>query len=168
MKTFMRSAAIISLLATTNLAFAQPPAGQRRPPPPPSLINYDQARTAMDAAEATARENGWPLTILVVDQNNNPVMMRRLDGANPFTFTIAQRKALTVIGSGMTSAEYGAKVEAGEIEEIENAVTFGGGVPIYLDGTLIGAVTASGAQPEEDEAASRAGVEALGGSTSAD
>lgn len=162
-----RGIAAFIVTASATLALAQPPGG-RPPPPPPSLISYDQALAAIDAAEATARENGWALTILVVDQNNNPVMMRRLDGANPFTFNIAQRKALTVIGSGMTSREYGEKVEAGEIDEIENAVTFGGGVPIYLDGELIGAVTASGARPEEDEAASTAGVEAIGGSISAD
>lgn len=167
MKILIRCTAVIGLLASASLALAQPPGG-RPPPPPPSLISYDQALAAIDAAETTARDNGWPLTILVVDQNNNPVMMRRMEGANPFTWNIAQRKALTVIGSGMTSREYGEKVQAGEIEEIENAVTFGGGVPIYLDGQLIGAVTASGARPEEDEAASTAGVEAIGGSISAD
>ena len=59
-------------------------------------------------------------------------------------------------------------MQAGEIEAIENAVTFGGGVPIYLDGKLVGAIAASGARPEEDEAVSRAGVEAIGGSISMD
>lgn len=165
MKTLLRTAAVLSLIAAAPLSLAQPP--NRPPPPPPSLISYDQAATAMTAAEAEALANEWPLTILIVDQNNNPVMMHRMEGASPFTFNIAQRKTLTVIESGgMTSAEYGMKVEAGEIDEIENAVTFGGGVPIYLDGELIGAIAASGARPEEDEAASAAGVEAIGGSTS--
>jgi cob(I)alamin adenosyltransferase len=76
-------------------------------------------------------------------------------------------KAVTVIGSGMTSAEYGTKVGAGEIDEIEGAVTFGGGVPVYVDGTLVGAVTASGVTPDQDEAVSTAGAEAIG-SISAD
>jgi uncharacterized protein GlcG (DUF336 family) len=163
MRTLLRTAAVLSLCAAAPLALAQP----GRPQPPPSLISYEQAATAMAAAEAEALANEWPLTILVVDQNNNPVMMHRMEGANPFTFNIAQRKTLTVIESGgMTSADYGMKVEAGDIEEIENAVTFGGGVPIYLDGQLIGAIAGSGARPEEDEAAATAGVEAIGGSTS--
>jgi glc operon protein GlcG len=168
MKTLARIAAVISILATGSTTWAQPPGGQRPPPPPPSLISYDQALTAVQAAEAVADENGWPLTILVVDQNNNPVMMHRMQDATPRTFQIAQMKALTVIESGMTSREYGEKVQAGELEQIEGTVTFGGGVPIYLDGTLIGAVTASGARPDEDEAASRAGAEAIGGSITAD
>jgi uncharacterized protein GlcG (DUF336 family) len=108
------------------------------------------------------------MTIRIVDQNDNVVMVHRMDGANPFTANIAARKTLTVIGSKMTSAEYGMKVQAGEIDEIENAVTFGGGVPVYKDGQLIGAIAASGARPEEDEAVSRAGVEAIGGSISMD
>ena len=167
MKTLMRSAAIISLFAATSLTLAQPPGG-RPPPPPPSLISYDQAATAMAAAEAHVRENGWPMTIRIVDQNDNVVMVHRMQDANPFTAMIAERKTLTVIGSRMTSAEYGARVQAGEIDEIENAVTFGGGVPIYLDGELIGAIAASGARPDEDEDVSRAGVEAIGGSITAD
>ena len=120
----------------------------------------------MAAAEAHARENGWAMTIRIVDQNDNVVMVHKLDNANPRTADIAARKTLTVLGSKMTSAEYGAKVQAGEIAEIENAVTFGGGVPIYIDGKLVGAIAASGARPEEDESVSRAGVEEIGGSVS--
>ena len=165
MKTLLPSTALLTLFALTPLALAQPPAGARPPQPPPSLMTYDWAKTALDAAEAVARANGWNVTILVSDQNANPVMMRRLDGASPFTYTIATRKALTVTGSGMTSREYGEKVQAGEIEEIENAVTFGGGVPVYRDGQLIGAVATSGVTPQQDEEVSAAGAEAIGSTT---
>jgi uncharacterized protein GlcG (DUF336 family) len=67
----------------------------------------------------------------------------------------------------MTSAEYGAKVQAGEMQRFENDAPFGGGVPIYLNGQLAGAIAASGAAPDQDEAVSKAGVEAIGGSISA-
>lgn len=171
MRTLIRSTTVLGLLATASLALAQPPGGGRGgrggPPPEPSLMTYDMAATAMAAAEAHARENSWLMTIRIVDQNDNVVMVHRMQDANPFTANIAARKTLTVIGSKMTSAEYGAKVQAGEIEEIENAVTFGGGVPVYKDGQLVGAIAASGARPEEDEAVSKAGVEAIGGSTMA-
>jgi uncharacterized protein GlcG (DUF336 family) len=167
MKKLSGIAAVAGLLALSGLALAQPPGGGRPPPPPPSLMSYDMALAAIDAAEAHAREQGWGVTILVTDQNGNAVMMRRLDGVNPRTYDIAQMKAVTVIGSGMTSAEYGTKVGAGEIDEIEGAVTFGGGVPVYVDGTLVGAVTASGVMPDQDEAVSTAGAEAIG-SISAD
>jgi uncharacterized protein GlcG (DUF336 family) len=129
-------------------------------------MTYEQAATAMAAAEAYTNEKGWAMTIRIVDQNNNLIMMHRLNNVNPFTVGIVERKTLTVIGSKMTSAEYGAKVQAGEIEEIENAVTFGGGVPVYLNGQMVGSIAASGGAPAEDEEVARAGVAAIGASTS--
>jgi uncharacterized protein GlcG (DUF336 family) len=167
MKKLPAIAAVAGLWALSAPALAQPPGGNRPPPPPPSLMSYEMAQEAIDAAEAHAREQGWAVTILVADQNGNAVMMRRLDNASPRTFDIAEMKAFTVITSGMTSAEYGMKVQAGEIEQAEGTVTFGGGVPVYVDGTLVGAVTASGVQPGQDEEVSTAGAEAIG-SISAD
>ena len=125
-------------------------------------MTYELAATAMAAAEKHARDNDFAMTIRIVDQNNNVVMVHRLNDASPFTANIAERKALTVIGSKMTSAEYGRKVQAGETAEIENAVTFGGGVPVYRDGKMIGAIAASGGTPEEDESVSTAGANAIG------
>lgn len=182
MKNWIRATAVIGLLAAATLAFAQPPGGgpggpgagrgggfggRGGPPQEPSLMTYDMAATAMAAAEAYSKANNYTMTIRIVDQNNNVVMVHRMDGASPFTANIADRKTLTVIGSKMTSAEYGAKVQAGEIEAIENAVTFGGGVPVYKDGKLVGAIAASGGTPQQDEEVSKAGVQAIGGSISA-
>jgi uncharacterized protein GlcG (DUF336 family) len=173
MKTLIRTMAVIGLLATATLALAQPPAGGRGgpggrgPQAPPSLMSYEMAATAMAAAEAYVRtSNLRPMTIRIVDQNNNVVMVHRMQEASPFTANVAESKTLTVIGSKMTSAEYGAKVAAGEIEAIEGAVTFGGGVPVFKDGQLIGAIAASGGAPQEDEDVSKAGVAAIGGTTS--
>ena len=133
----------------------------------PSLMTYDLATRAMVAAEAYARQQGWNVTILITDQNNNPVMLRRLDGAGARTFNFATAKALVVTGTGLTSGEYGSRVEAGDIEEIEGGVTFAGGVPVYLNGELIGAVSTSGVRALQDEEVSIAGAEAIG-STSSD
>jgi len=165
MKKLLGTAAVAGLLVWSGLSLAQPAGGGRPPAPPPSLMSYAMALEAIDAAEAHAREQGWAVTILVVDQNGNAVMMRRLDDASPRTFDIAQMKAFTVITSGMTSAEYGMKVQAGDIEQAEGTVTFGGGVPVYVDGVLVGAVTASGVQPGQDEEVSTAGAEAIGSIT---
>ena len=126
------------------------------------LMTYDMAAEAMDAAEAYARDKGWNVTIMVTDQNANPVMVRRLDGASPRTFEIASAKALVVTTLGYSSGEYGTKLEAGEVEEIEGGVTYQGGVPVYVNGQLVGAVTASGVRGYEDEEVSIAGAETIG------
>ncbi len=127
-----------------------------------SKMTYEMANTAMEAAEAYARDKGWNVTILVADQNGTPVMLRRLDGAGARTFDIVMAKALVVLETGGTSGEYGRMLEAGEIEEIEGGVTYQGGVPVYIDGELVGAVTASGVRGYEDEEISIAGAQTIG------
>ena len=127
-----------------------------------SLMTYDLATRAMDAAEAYARDQGWNVTILITDQNNNPVMLRRIDGAGERTFGFATAKALVVNETGLTSGEYGQRVQAGDIEEIEGGVTFAGGVPVFVNSQRIGAIATSGVRAAQDEEVSIAGAEAIG------
>lgn len=131
----------------------------------PSRMTYAMAKTAMEASEAYAREQGWNVTILVADQHGTPVMLRRIDGASARTFDIVMSKALVVLQTGLTSGQYGAMLAAGEIEEIEGGVTFQGGVPVYVDGVLVGAVTASGVRGNQDEEVSIAGASLIGSIT---
>ena len=55
------------------------------------------------------------MVIRIVDQNNNVVMVHRMEGGVPFTATVAEWKTNTVIGSRMTSAEYAVKLAAGDL-----------------------------------------------------
>ena len=127
-----------------------------------SLMTYDLASTAMYVADAYARDQGWNVTILITDQNNNPVMLRRIDGAGGRTFNFATAKALVVNETGLTSGEYGRRLEAGDIAEIEGGVTFAGGVPVYRNGQRIGAISTSGVRAAQDEEVSTAGAEVIG------
>ena len=130
-----------------------------------SLMTYDLATQAMAAAEAYARDKGWNVTILITDQNNNPVMLHRIDGAGARTFGFATAKALVVNATGLTSGEYGSRVESGDIEEIEGGVTFAGGVPVFRNGQHIGAIATSGVRALQDEEVSIAGAEVIGSIT---
>ncbi len=127
-----------------------------------SLMTYELAGQAMAAAEAYAREQGWNVTILITDQNNNPVMLHRIDGAGGRTFNFASAKSLVVNTTGLTSGEYGQRVQAGDMEEIEGGVTFAGGVPVFRNGQRIGAISTSGVRAAQDEEVSTAGAEAIG------
>lgn len=153
---FHKYAMTLLFLLSSTTVFAQGADNE------PSRMTYDLATSAMESAEAYAREQGWNVTILITDQNNNPVMLRRLDGAGARTFSFATSKALVVTASGLTSGEYGTQVAAGNIEEVEGGVTFAGGVPVYQNGQLIGAVATSGVRALQDEEVSIAGAEAIG------
>ena len=124
-------------------------------------LNYEMAEQAMAAAVAEARANNWNLTIVVADAAGLPVMIHRMDGASPRSYDIALSKAKVVTETGLASGEYGRRLEAGEIEEVEGGVTFAGGVPVMRNGERIGAVTSSGARGIEDEQVSLAGAAAI-------
>ena len=125
-------------------------------------ITYEQARAAMDAAEAEARSNGWNLTILIADADGVPIYLRRMDGASPRTHEVAMRKVRTALASGMATGDYGLALAAGRVEEIPDGVTFEGGYPIRMAGQIVGAMSASGARGSEDAQVVRVGMAAIG------
>lgn len=151
----LKSVATLFAMAFINGAFAQADTA-------PKAMTYELAKTAIAAAEASAIENGWRLTLVVADDTGLPVMLHRMDGASPRSYDIAMRKAMTVAKSGMTTGEYGQQLQAGSVTEIENGITFAGGVPVMRDGVMIGVVATSGARAAEDEVASFAGAKAIG------
>lgn len=148
---FKLVAPLIAVALTAPVVHAQEPA-----------LTFDMARQAADAAEAEARANGWNVTIVVTDADAIPVYLRRLDGASPRSYEIAMRKAQTVIASGLTTATYGQRLEAGSVEEIPDGITFAGGVPVMRGGMVIGAIGTSGVRAIEDEQISRAGADVIG------
>jgi glc operon protein GlcG len=116
----------------------------------------------MDAAEAEARANGWNLAILIVDAEGVPVYLRRMDGASERNHEIASMKCHTVLTTGGPSGDYGRALAAGTTDTIPGGIGFDGGLPIKMNGTIIGAMSASGARGTEDAQAVRAGLAAIG------
>jgi len=129
--------------------------------PAPQPLTYAMAQRIVDAAEAEARRNKWNVTIVVTDAAGIPVHLRRMDGASPVSFDFAMRKAITVTGSGLSTAVYAERLKAGQIKEVPNGVTFAGGLPIMRGTEVIGAVATSGVQALQDEQVSKAGLSAL-------
>jgi len=125
-------------------------------------LTMAQAQTAIDAAEVEAKANNWNLTILVSDADGIPVYLRRMDGAPARTTDIVSRKVHVVITTGGTSGAYGQALAAGTIDSIPGGIHYEGGLPILMNGELIGAMAASGARGSEDAQAVLAGLAAIG------
>lgn len=157
-KRIMTTGIVLCGLAIASIGSAQTPA---EAPAPSTILSYDMAQQAMTAALAEARANNWNLTIVIADHTGLPVMIHRMDGASPRSYDIALSKARVVTATGLSSGEYGRRLQAGEIEEVENGVTFAGGVPVMRNGERIGAVTSSGARGSEDEQVSLVGAAAI-------
>jgi glc operon protein GlcG len=152
----------IVMAALVLAALAQPVHAQRPQAPAVPRITLEEARTALDAAEAEARRNGWNLVFVIGDAEGTPIYLRRMDGVPRRNYEIAMNKVSTAITSGMHTADYAAAVQAGRIQPIEGAFTFDGGLLLRRDGAVVGAFSASGARGAEDAQAVRAGMAAIG------
>jgi glc operon protein GlcG len=155
--TLTRAAVAVVLLAVAG----QPVHGQQRAPAA-ERITLEEARIALDAAEAEARSNGWNLVFVISDAEGTPIYLRRMDGVPTRNYDIAMNKISTSITSGMHTAEYAAAVQAGRTQAIEGAFTFEGGLLLRRNGAVVGAFSASGARGAEDAQAVRAGMAAIG------
>jgi glc operon protein GlcG len=125
-------------------------------------VTLEEARAALDAAEAEARSNGWNLVFVISDAEGVPIYLRRMDGVPRRNYDVAMNKISTSITSGLHTADYAAAVREGRMQAIEGALTFEGGLLLRRDGQVVGAFSASGARGAEDAQAVRAGMAAIG------
>ncbi|MDO5499978.1 MAG: heme-binding protein [Propionibacteriaceae bacterium] len=129
------------------------------------------ARAALDAALAKAEEMGAKMNIAVVDAGGHLVSFERMDGAMLISLGIAQDKAYSVvIGNGLPTAQWvpalSGDPDPGLLTSFphrDRLIMFGGGVPIQLDGAVVGAVGVSGGSAEEDAIVAQAGADAVTG-----
>jgi len=132
------------------------------------MLTIDLARRLIDAGEAEARNQGLKLSFAVVDAAGHVVAIARMDGADWITPEVALGKAWTAAAYRAPSSAQGDKAKdlvafAGAI----STATHGrytpqiGGLPVEIDGEAAGAMGASGASGQEDEAVVRAAIESV-------
>jgi glc operon protein GlcG len=155
----IRNGIAIALLA---LSAAVQPVRAQQQAAPVARITLEEARTALDAAQAEARSHGWNLVFVISDAEGTPIYLRRMDGVPKRNYEVAMNKISTSITAGMHTADYAAAVRDGRLQPIEGALTFEGGLLLRRDGQVVGAFSASGARGAEDAQAVRAGMAAIG------
>lgn len=116
------------------------------------------------AAEAHALAKGWAVSIALVDAGGHLLWLQRLDGAAPISAQIAPAKAHTAALGRRESKVYEDMVNQGRASFLSAPGLQGlleGGVPILVDGQVVGAVGVSGVKSSEDVEIARAGIAAL-------
>jgi uncharacterized protein GlcG (DUF336 family) len=164
---------IAPLLALLPLAMAQTNStnGIGSTPSQRNYVNSTQAQTIISAAITNATALNVPQNIAVVDPSGLLVAFLRMDNAYPGSIDISQKKARTaVLFNGLSSANLYDAVQPGAmlygLEQTNGGlVAFGGGVPLYLDGKLIGGVGVSGGTVAQDVSVAQAGVWGLKGAS---
>lgn len=95
-----------------------------------------------------------PMVICISDSSGNPIVIERMDNALLASVNIAQRKAYTAIAfKTPTEKLYDESKPDGQlygINNLDNVITFGGGVPLFFHDKLLGAIGVSGGTVEED------------------
>jgi uncharacterized protein GlcG (DUF336 family) len=126
-------------------------------------ITLNAAKTMMAAAEAEALRNGWNVAIAIVDAAANPILFQRIDETQPGSIAIALGKARTAANFKRPTKAIEDMVLAGRTMflAIEGVVPMQGGVPVVVDGKVIGAVGVSGVTAAQDELVALAAVRAL-------
>jgi uncharacterized protein GlcG (DUF336 family) len=132
-----------------------------------AVIGCDAAATVVRAAVDHARAQGWRINAAVVDAGGNLAAFLRMPGAFIQSIDIAIDKAYTSAGFGFPTGDWMKVVEGNEGMKLgfsarPRLVVFGGGLPIRVDGQLIGGVGVSGASEEQDVECARAGLAAIG------
>ncbi len=156
------------LILGASFAGAQQPAPAAAPPPPPLYgppITLEQAKKVMVGAEAEAKKNSWNVVMVVLDSGGNLVMLQRMDGAQFGSIEVAREKAYSAVAFRRPTKAFDDALAQGgnnlRILKLPGASPLEGGIPIVVDGKLIGAVGVSGVLSSQDAQIGRAGIENL-------
>lgn len=157
------------LHAVIALAFLIGPVSAQEKPPaaPAQLLSLAEARVIIDGAIAYARAKNTRMGVAVVDVGGDIISGDRMDEGSSRNVRFAEAKAFASAMYRQTTEVLGALYKTrpdryfGILNMYGNKVYLvGGGVPIALDGKLVGAVGVAGLPQGEDEAAARAGIAA--------
>jgi len=145
------------VLALATAVWSQAPLGQRK------TLTLEAARKIAAAAEAEARKNNWNVVIAVVDEGGYLVYLERMDGVQLASIEIAQRKARSAALFRRPTKAFEDQLVGGRqaILALPGAMPFEGGLPIVVDGEVIGAIGVSGVTSQQDGQIAKAGVDAL-------
>ena len=131
--------------------------------PSKKYLNLSAVKTMVAAAEAKAIELNVSVTICIVDEGGNLLFLEKGDRASLNTIQFAQKKARHAAFYGNPSKDGADAVKKGNTEVLAFPEFFPnqGGLPIRVDGQVLGGISASGAKSEIDEQIAQAGIDAL-------
>jgi uncharacterized protein GlcG (DUF336 family) len=147
----------LALALSAGLASAQ------ERPPYGNPITVDQAKKIAAGAVAESKKNNWRMAISIVDNHGFPVYFERMEDTQTASIQIALDKAKTAAMFRRPSKAFEDGIAKGRVAllGLTGATPIEGGLPIMVDGRVIGGIGVSGANADQDAAAAQAGLNAL-------
>ena len=127
------------------------------------VITLEAAKKMVAAGEAEAVKNGWNVAIAIVDASGGLILFHKLDETQPGSIAVSQGKARTAALFKRSSKMLEEAIAGGKqaLLSVEGIVPMQGGVPVAVDGKVIGAVGVSGVLSAQDEQVALAAIGAL-------
>jgi glc operon protein GlcG len=128
-------------------------------------LTLDIAKQMAAAAQAEAVKNKWNVVITIVDDGGHLVYLQRMDDVQIGSVDVAQAKARSAVNFRRPTKAFEDAVAGGRnaILTLPGAIPVEGGLPILVDGKVIGAIGVSGVTSQQDAQIGKAGVDALPG-----
>jgi glc operon protein GlcG len=127
------------------------------------VLTLESAKKIAAAAEAEAAKRHATVVIVVVDDGGYPLVLHRLDDTQVASVEVGIAKARTAAIFRRPSRDFEEQIKNGRTATLvlPGATPLQGGLPIVLDGKVVGAIGVSGNTPQEDEDIARAGAAAF-------
>lgn len=131
--------------------------------PTEKRLTLGAARLIADTIEAEAAKNKWIVTLVVMDAGGHPILLHRMDGCQLGSLELATRKARAAIVYKRETKVFEERMASGQMATLAFPDVFPseGGVPVVVDGVMIGSVGVSGVTSAQDGQLARAGIAAL-------
>ncbi|HBX54042.1 heme-binding protein [Pseudomonas sp. UBA2684] len=128
-----------------------------------AVLSQTEVTRILSAARAEAQRNNWAVSIAVVDDGGHPLALERLDGCAPIGAYIASEKARTSALGRRESKGYEDMVNGGRSAFLSAPLltSLEGGVPVLVDGQVVGAIGVSGVKADQDAQVANAGAQSL-------
>jgi glc operon protein GlcG len=127
-------------------------------------LTLDAARIIAAACEETARAHGWRVVIAVADDGGHALLVHRLDGTQSSSVPTAMGKARSAVAYKRPTRILEEMINKGRFSFLSaggDPVALQGGLPIEIDGQLVGSVGVSGVKASDDEIIAQSGIDAL-------
>ena len=136
---------------------------QQLPNPYGEDVGVEQAHRVADAALAEAKKNGWTVAAAVVDTHGELVYFSRLDGTQFGSNQVSQEKARSAVRFKRPTKAFEDAVKGQNVNVLglSGAVPLEGGVPLLVNGKIVGALGVSGATSAQDGQCAKAGADTI-------
>jgi glc operon protein GlcG len=157
-----KSVALAIMVAILG-AFAFGAMAQPLPLPYGTPISLENAKKAAAAAVAEIKKNNWFMAVAITDIAGDLVYFERVDGTQVASIKIALIKSRCAVIFKRPSKVFQDMLASGStfVLGLEGAIPSEGGIPLVMDGKIVGAIGVSGGTPQQDGQAAKAGADLI-------